>query len=72
MSAVLTVMVAQLTIARERRGWSQRHLCSHMDTPFNQGRLSAWEAGAQVPTVDSLVAWADSLGYDVALIERGP
>lgn len=30
-----------------------------------------WEEGFSVPSVESLVLWANALGYDIGIVERG-
>ncbi|HEX6968304.1 MAG TPA: helix-turn-helix transcriptional regulator [Micromonosporaceae bacterium] len=48
-------------------GLSQREVAAAAGTW--QGRLTAWETGHAVPTLDSLTAWAAALGCELVLAE---
>lgn len=66
--ALVQVWIAQLAIARQKRGWTQRRLAAELGT--FQGTVSSWESGRLQPTTWNLIAWADVLGYELALFER--
>lgn len=66
--SVLSVLAAQLTLARCQQHLTQRDLAEVIGR--RQAQVCSWENLDLVPTLVNLIAWADGLGYDVALIRR--
>lgn len=58
----------QLTNVRRARRISQRDMAKLADTW--QSTVSGWERGDIMPSAASLIGWAESLGYEVALIPK--
>lgn len=60
--------VARLRHDRRLREMSQQKVADHVGV--TQSAVSEWENRVVGPTANSLIRWADALGYDVALIPR--
>ena len=51
---------------RIERGWTQEELSAKLGKHVNQ--ITVWESGRANPRPDSLLAWADALGYEFDLM----
>ena len=62
-------IVSQLReIRRHRRGVSQRSLAAVIGA--DRTAVGNWETGRFDPRLASVTAWANALGYDLALVRR--
>lgn len=61
-------LIAELRRIRVDRNIGQEILCEKIGIPRNA--LSRWECGRMQPGLFLLRAWANSLGYELALVER--
>lgn len=65
-------LVDELRAAREAAGLSRAKIAAGMGLDATSTRsLQLWETGLNVPNTESLVRWADALGYDVTSVTRG-
>ena len=55
---------------RVERGWTQEELSAKLGKHGNQ--VTVWESGLTNPRLDSLLAWADALGYEFDLHLKEP
>ena len=55
---------------RIERGWTQEELSAKLGKHVNQ--VTVWESGLTNPRLDSLLAWADALGYEFDLHLKEP
>lgn len=60
-------LIAQLRRVRMEKGIVQAVLAEHIGV--HRSRLVAWECGNNAPTLFLLQAWANALGYKLALVE---
>ncbi len=62
-------LIAKLVAERRRAGVLQGALAARIgvDGPH----LCRWEHGTSRPCLENLVAWANALGFDLALTKRG-
>ena len=51
---------------RIERGWTQEKLAAKLGKHANQ--ITAWESGLTNPRLDSLLLWANGLGYEFDLM----
>lgn len=51
---------------RIEKGWTQEELSAKLGKHVNQ--VTVWESGLTNPRLDSLLAWADALGYEFDLM----
>lgn len=61
-------LLAELRRIRIEKGIAQGALCTKIG--IEQDRLSTWECGRNQPVYGNLQAWANALGYELALVER--
>ncbi|QBP29727.1 helix-turn-helix DNA-binding domain protein [Mycobacterium phage Typha] len=61
-------IVDALAQARVERGWSQSRMAKQLHVW--QSGLSMIETGQRRPTLDTVVSYADALGYDLVLVPR--
>lgn len=61
-------LIAELRNARAARGLSKAKLARRAGVLRQE--LERWEAGRVRPNVDTFVAWANALGFDVLLREQ--
>jgi transcriptional regulator with XRE-family HTH domain len=62
-------IVAALKAERKRQGLSLERLGKRMGRHTYQ-TVWQWESGTHAPTLASLRAWADALGFDLVLAKR--
>ena len=55
---------------RIEKGWTQEKLAAKLGKHVNQ--VTVWESGLITPRLDSLLAWADALGYEFDLHMKEP
>lgn len=55
---------------RIEKGWSQEELSAKLGKHVNQ--VAVWESGLTNPRLDSLLLWADALGYEFDLHIKEP
>ena len=63
-------IVDQLVETRKRRGLLQGKVAALMDT--DGPHLSHLERGRKKPSLETVEAWADALGFRLALVEKNP
>lgn len=68
MSETLTTLAAQLKVARQEKGLSQRAMAELVGVP--QAHVSRIEQGLVNPTVTTLDQFAEALGLEVRLMPR--
>lgn len=61
-------LIEQLSAAREAQGISQAELAHRLG--YYPVSISTWETGRAKPIYNSLVDWANALGFDVVLEPR--
>jgi transcriptional regulator with XRE-family HTH domain len=65
-------LVDALRQARADQGRTRAEVAAGMGIHATSTRsLQLWELGTNVPNTESLVRWANALGYDVTLTPRG-
>lgn len=68
MNGALTMLLAQLTLAREEAGLTQTALGERIGVGLDA--VKSWETGRCKPFAGSIIAYADALGYDLVLVPR--
>lgn len=62
--------VARLKTARKDQGVTQKQLGARIGV--GKSLIRNWECGIHLPSVPSLMAWAEALGFDLQLVPTQP